>query len=167
MTDLTIRVDLGQKLRDLATLYPDTVREESEAVLKLIGMRVEKEVVELTPRGVGAQGGLAGSIHHVVSMSAGSGKVEIGTPFAYGEVIELGRRPGTMPPSAPIALWAMRKLGISAKDAPSVGFAIALKIKEKGFEGAHMFERTLDKLDPWIMAQLSTIPERVARKLNE
>lgn len=166
MDGLKISVDIGQTLRDLAKVYPDVVREESEAVLRFIGARVESEVVAITPRGVGGQAGLAGSIHHVVTMSAGGGKVEIGTPLEYGEVIELGRRPGKMPPTAPIVLWAMRKLGISAEDAPSVGFAIAVKIKEKGFEGQHMFERTFDKLDSWIMQQLSTIPGRVADRVN-
>lgn len=164
---LEISVDLGESIRTLASVAPQVLRSEMRTVLGVIARRVEKEVVEKTPRGVGAAGGLAGSIHGEV-IPRGDGVIGIvGTPIEYGEVVELGRRPGKrMPPVEPIALWAVRKLGIPEEEAGSVGLAIARKIKHHGFEGAHMFQRTIEELDSWIMAQLRTIPARVARRIE-
>lgn len=162
-----ITVDMGRTLVDLARRYPEIVREESRAVLRVIEQRVESRVVALTPRGVGGQAGLAGSIHGEVVETGGKTLAEIGTPLEYGEVVELGRRPGQrQPPVDPIALWAMRKLGVSAEEAHSVGFVIARKIGREGFPGAHMFQQTIDELDGWIMGQLKLIPRRVQRRIE-
>jgi hypothetical protein len=51
----------------------------------------------------------------------------------YSPVIEYGRRAGSrMPPTGPIARWAQRKLGLSAKDAKNAAFAIAKSIAKRG-----------------------------------
>lgn len=163
---LTVNYDLGAEIKALANACPVLVRRELSAVLLLIQARVEKRLVELTPRGVSAQGGLSGSIHgEVVPYGDGLAAV-VGTPLEYGAVIELGRRPHKrMPPVDPIALWAVRKLGVEEKDADEVGLAIARKIAARGFKGTHMFKRTMKELKPWIMTQLHTVPERVNRRL--
>jgi len=164
-----MRLEIAVNLRELERLEkiaPEVVRREMRTVLGAIAARVEKEVVEKTPRGVGAQGGLAGSIHgEVVTIGQGMAAV-IGTPIGYGEVVELGRRPGKMPPLEPIALWAERKLGVSREDSMGVAYLIAQKIAWYGTEGAHMFERTKEELDGWIMQELVSIAARVARRLE-
>ncbi len=163
---LNVTVDLGA-LQELARVFPEVVREESLAVLELVAARVESAVVAKTPRGVGGEAGLAGSIFGETAATGNSFSAVIGTPLEYGAVVELGRRPGKrQPPIEPIALWARRKLGVSDKEARSVGFLIARKIGREGFEGAHMFERTLNELEPWIMEQLAGIAGRVTRRVG-
>lgn len=46
--------------------------------------------------------------------------------------VEFGREPGTMPPVFELERWAKRKLGLSAKEAKSASWAIAIKIKNEG-----------------------------------
>lgn len=51
----------------------------------------------------------------------------------YAGVIEYGRRAGAKrPPTRALELWAMRKLGLNAKEAKSASFAIANAIKKRG-----------------------------------
>ena len=68
------------------------------------------------------------------------GRVEGGSRVwndaTYAGVIEHGRRSasegGSFPPPSVLAKWAQRKLGLSAKEAASVGFAIARAIYIRG-----------------------------------
>ena len=154
-------------LHDLARAYPGVVAEEGGKGMDRVVRRLETEVVKGTPRGVGGAAGLAGSIHGEV-VSHGLPIVGVvGTPLEYGIVIEEGRRPGQrMPPVGPIALWAQRKLGVSGKEARSVGFVIARSIGKKGFKGARMFERAWNRLERWVQDELRTIATRVAERLN-
>ena len=166
MPDFGFSIDL-RVLEGLARLHGGIVEEEVRAVLEIVAARVEKTVVERTPRGVGGEAGLAGSIHgEVVSYGRGLQAV-IGTPVEHGEVVEMGRRPDKKrPPVEPIALWAIRKLGVSAEEAKGIGFVIARKIGKEGFEGAHMFDKTMKELDAWIMEQLNAIPQRVNERIG-
>jgi len=155
------------ELRELGKKYPGIVREETVAVMEMIVARLEKEVVERTPRGVGGEAGLAGSIAGEVKGRGSPVTGTVGTPLEYGEVVELGRRPGkAMPPVGPIILWARRKLGVSEEDGEHVGFAIARKIAIEGFEGAKMFESALEDNRRWIQNMLYTIPDRVKKRIG-
>ena len=158
---------LINEIQGLVKKYPDVVRAETVAVMDIIVARLEKEVIERTPAGVGGASGLRGSIHgEAVSVAGSSVKGVVGTPLEYGEVIEMGRRPGKgFPPVAPITLWAIRKLGVADKEAKSVGFLIARKIAKEGFEGAHMFQKAWEANERWVMDQLQTIPGRVVNRL--
>jgi len=69
----------------------------------------------------------------------------VGTPLVYGLPVELGRKPGKMPPIAPIKLWVVRKLGVKGPEADKVAYAIAWTIGKKGTTGAHMVEQAYDK----------------------
>lgn len=155
------------ELERLARVAPEVVRRETTAVLHLIEARIEKRVVERTPRGVGGEAGLAGSIHGEV-MPYGEGVMtRVGTPLAHGEIIERGRRPGQRrPPTEPLKLWAMRKLGMSEEKAERAAFVMARSIGIKGFEGKWMFKATKEELDSWIMSQLNSIPGRVVARLG-
>lgn len=50
----------------------------------------------------------------------------------YTEQLVWGRRPGAMPPIAPLERWAQVKLGLSGTAAKSAAFAIAKKIASEG-----------------------------------
>lgn len=160
-----INVDLSD-LRRLAKRFPELVEEEATKTMTLIAGALEADVVAKTPRGIGGGSGLAGSIAGEVVRHGTSISTVVGTPFLYGEVVEVGRRPGSMPPTGPIALWAQKKLGIEEKSATGVAFAIAMKIKKEGTKGAHMFEDTLKARDGWIINELVGIAGRVAKRAN-
>jgi len=168
---ISINVNMGQ-LPDLARYYPEIVRQETRAVLLLITARMEKGVVEKTPRGVGAAGGLAGSIHGEVVPYGGGFASITGTPLhGQGETIELGRRPGKrQPPIEPLALWFMRKHGLDEDEARHAAFGLAKNIAKWGFltwpEGARMFEKTFKENEYWIMEMIHSIPVRVAGRIN-
>lgn len=50
----------------------------------------------------------------------------------YTEQLVYGRKPGKMPPIAPIERWVNFKLGIQGVQARGMAFAIATKIKNEG-----------------------------------
>lgn len=65
----------------------------------------------------------------------------------HAAVVEYGRRADRKPPpTAPIALWAVRKLGLSPKEAESVAWAIAHKIGKKGIKPKKFFARALRRI---------------------
>ena len=154
------------EVRHLAAAYPGIFMEETERVLLLITARLEADVVQGTPRGVGGAAGLAGSIFGEVQHSGVSVRGIVGTPVAYGDVVELGRRPGSFPPVAPIALWAERKLGVSATEAESAAFLIARKIFHRGTEGAYMFRNAWRARQQWVDQMLRSIPGRIMSRIG-
>ena len=158
-----------RSIRDLEFLsrtFPKVFREEVLQTLDLIDARLTKEIVEKTPRGVGGQAGLAGSIHGEVVQFGRSYLDRIGTPLEYAPVIELGRRPGQRrPPVAPIALWARRILGLPSDEAERAAYAISIAIGRRGFPGRFMFERTAEENDNWVRSQLSGLPDRIRGRI--
>lgn len=154
-------------IKRLAEKYPLVTLDEMEKTMDRIVRRLESEVVLRTPAGVGGDAGLRGSIAGEVKAFGRSVAGIVGTPLEYGEVVELGRRPGKrMPPVDPIALWARRKLGVPENKAKSVGFAIARKIAVEGFEGAHMFEKAWEEVGPWAKTELMGIADRVVGRVE-
>lgn len=164
--ELSFDVNVAE-LQKLARQFPEVTAIEMRAGLKVVAARCEKVLVEKTPRGVSAQGGLAGSMHGEVVPFGQGYAARVGTPLEYGQVIELGRRPGQrMPPVAPIARWAVAKLGVESQDAESVAYLIARKIAIKGFPGKFMARDTLKELESWIIRELGQIPGRVIARLS-
>jgi hypothetical protein len=154
-------------LRALASRYPQAYKREVVSVLDLVVRRLEGAVVAKTPKGVGGAAGLAGSIFGEVRNFGNTITGVVGTPLAYGIVVELGRRPGKrMPPLAPIELWARRMLGLDEEEAKKAAWAIARKISIKGFKGVGMFSKSLDELTPWIQQMLATIPARIVARVD-
>ena len=159
-------------IRELAKRFPIPTRREIEAVLDIIVRRLEKEVVEETPRGVSAEGGLAGAVFGEVVTQGDKVTGIVGNPVPYGEVIERGRRPGKRrPPIEPLIPWVRSKLGISdEKEARGIAYVIAKKIGMSGFktipEGAKMFQKAWNKNESWVQGQLRTLPERIVRKVT-
>lgn len=157
------------ELRDFAKQFPEVVKSETIRAMNLIVARLEKEVVERTPRGVGGGAGLAGSIlGETVSMGTSITGI-VGTPMSYGEVIELGRRPGKkQPPVSALIPWVRSILGItSVKEQKSVAFLIARSIGIHGFKGVQMFGRAWASNQAWVQQQIYNILDRVTKKVNE
>jgi hypothetical protein len=165
--DTSLTLD-STEIDHMAEKYPDVFVDETTKVLRLVTGRLESEVTRRTPRGVFGSSGLAGSIFGEVVPRGLAVSGMVGTPSPYGEVVETGRRPGKMPPIAPLALWAERKLGVSPEESTEVGFLIARKIARKGTSGAHMFERAWREGENyrWVMNMMNTIPARVARRIT-
>lgn len=171
MSGTAITYDISG-LPELAARYPAAYQREVVTVLDLVTRRLESAVAEKTPKGVGGAAGLAGSIFGEVKALGSTITGVVGTPFAYAKVIELGRKPGSkMPPIAPIALWAQRKLGLDEEMARGIAFGIARNIARRGFKGHpdgwRMFEKTFNELEPWIGQMMATLPARIAARVKE
>lgn len=165
--DINVTYNLTE-LRELAKEFPDFVTEETKKVLELIAEKLESAIAEKTPKGVGGAAGLSGSIAGEVKQFGSRTTATIGTPLEYGEVIEMGRRPGrTRPPVAALIPWVRSILGISdAKEQRSVAYVIARKIGMAGFEGVHMFEKAWNENEQWVQAQLYSIGDKVVRRVD-
>lgn len=102
-----------------------------------VTLDAEGGVIAATP--VGATGHARQAITHQFS---GSGVMVTGRVFSTDVPIktaslEHGRRPGKMPPMAPIKLWVARKLGGDKR----VAFLVARAIGRRGTKGAGMFAK--------------------------
>lgn len=130
---------------------------------------LERKVKEKTPRGVfGAQGGLASGIYGEVQ-GKGTPVVKglVGHQSKYGDVIELGRRPGQKwPPRGALIRWMEVKLGMDDATAKKREFVLRRKIGQKGFPGAHMFEEALDTNWGTLVNIFNSCGFAIARELN-
>ncbi|MBI5550744.1 MAG: hypothetical protein HY911_04495 [Desulfobacterales bacterium] len=150
---------------------PAIVRENQKAAMHEATQYVSRRVKERTPQGVmGAQGGLLGSIQPEVRETKTTVIGIVGTANPYGLVVEKGRRPGKRPPpgsvlasdiaskqliaqqEGPLLRWIEVKLEKSRDEALKIEPAIRFSMAKKGFEGKHMFEKTLDEDWPDIAA---------------
>lgn len=166
MDDLSIYVHL-KELEELGRKFPEAAQAATEAVLWDCLTRLEAEVVERTPVGVGGAAGLRGSIGAEIAGGREGPVGRLGTPLEYGKPVELGRKPGKWPPRGPIELWVRRKLNITdPEQAAAVAFLVQQKIGEKGFKGAHMFREGLRAADSYIFDRLQSIPEGIVERIT-
>lgn len=138
--------------------WPAIFADEARTALSVYAELIVAQVIERTPVGTGAGpwGHLSNSIMAGEPVSGIHGwEVEYGTPCHYAEVIEMGRRPGTMPPVEEIYEWVRLKpgfSGLSDKQKWSAAFAIAKAIQKRGFkdhpEGWQMFKKGLAAAEP-------------------
>lgn len=136
---------------------------------------LEREVKERTPEGVsGARGGLRSTIHGKQSKGVFGLKGKVLHQSAYGDVIELGRKPGKAPPVKFLLRWVEVKLGLKGKEAVSAAFGISRSIARRGFspggnvgpKGARMFEQALDRNEAKIVKIFKRAGLRVTVTLN-
>lgn len=147
-------MELAYKIEFSGPLFdgraPGILQEETDAFIVEAVAFLETLVKQYTPVGVfGAQGGLLAGIH--------GDPIQLGTPVAmgivghssgiYGDVVERGRQPGSMPPKGSLIRWINVILGIEGKKAESLDYVIRRKIAQKGTKGAAMFFRALE--DGW------------------
>jgi hypothetical protein len=168
------------ELKELMIQYPEIARDETRATLTLIAARMESEVMQRTPAGVGGAAGLRGSIFGEVRGSAKKMQGIWGTPVKYGEVIEYGRKPGKFPPVLPIEKWVQRILGIPNTAAEGsrlrqsyvVAAAIARAIFRRGYSpngnvgprGARMFEKAWDESEDWVANLIERLPQQIVNR---
>lgn len=127
----------------------------------------QREAQEETPAGIGAGGGLRGSIsarEPIVLADTVLGMV--GSPLNYAVPVEIGSKPH-MPPVQPLIDWAEHKLGADPAEAIGIGFAVARKIKKHGTEGVHMFEKALDRTAPQIERIYQRGGQRIVNRMAE
>lgn len=139
MPELTFDLDGLAETQQALDEMPELLGRAVDDAITIGAAEMEDAVVGRTP--VGATGLLAGSI---LGDTQGTGLGTVGRVFSQDEpakvmAVETGRRPGRMPPIAPIRLWATRVLGD-----PSAAWPIARAIGRRGTPGAHMFQRAWD-----------------------
>ena len=77
------------------------------------------------------------------------------SPLASTPAVEFGRKPGRMPPSDVIELWA-RRHGMAG-----LGYVIARAIGRRGTKGAFMFKKGLEASKTSIDAIWQRLPQRL------
>lgn len=80
--------------------------------------------------------------------------VVVANEATYAGVIDLGRRRNKKPPPRDvIARWAMRKLGLSKKEADQAAFPIARAIGKKGIKGKKIMTGLRETLTKIVRAE--------------
>jgi len=108
----------------------------------LMGRRLAEKLKDaVNSKGITATGELANSFKY----DSEQGYI---TFAAYGEVVDAGRKAGRFPPIKPIEEW-IRVRGISAPDKTpeQLAFAIATKIKERGFRPQPFIQPTISQIE--------------------
>lgn len=160
VTGLRVELQDIDALRQAFVRAPEVVRVELGSAMVVADMLVLREVAERTPT---AHGLLRQSLFQEERINDTSVIGVVASPLAYVAPVEFGRKPGKMPPLEPIEDWVMQKLGVSAEEAPGIALAIARKIKYRGTQGAHMFERGLEASAAQINGVFRKATERIAR----
>ena len=142
---------------------PRIVAEEMTKAVTEGTLLAEREVKERTP------GGATGSLRS--SISARPARVlrdnvigEVSTSIGHAVPVELGTKPH-YPPVAPLADWAVSKLGVSHQEAQGVAHAIVRKIAREGTQGAHMFEEGFKAVRPQVLKLLERAGARIVARL--
>jgi phage gpG-like protein len=86
----------------------------------------------------------------------------VGSNLVYAKPVEYGSRPH-FPPVAPLELWARRKLGVPARRARSVAFAVARKIARRGTPAQPYLGPALEQSKGAIEAALARLGADIER----
>jgi hypothetical protein len=163
---IEVKIDLREieGFAEALRAQPELAEREIRSTMTVAMDTLEQAVAGYTPVNTGVlRGSLAVEIHgHPLYILTG----ELGTPLIYGEVVEYGRRPGSMPPVDAIEMWVIRKLGISpGEESRAAAFAIARAIKYRGTKGQKYFEQGYAAASPAINRYIDNLPERILRGL--
>lgn len=121
-------------------------------------------VTTFTPRG--ATGALRGSTFTELRGTPVRRQQIIGNRLFYAPIVELGRRPGTMPPPRELERWVARRLGVPPARVAAVAFLVARKIGRVGSAGYHMFQRAAQRLQPLVEQKVAELAARIGRGLG-
>lgn len=151
---LLTRQTMGLTLQDLAGYVSD---EAPQGISGHLAQSFGADPATATG-GIEVSGGVANDM--VV------GRIFSSLPYAV--VMEEGRRPGH--PVSPagieaIGLWAQRKLGLDAKDAKRVKYAIANAITRRGIKATHFFERAAQAWQPRSQLAFDTLSVAIVEAL--
>lgn len=121
----------------------------------------------LSKRGPDTLGGYRGDLSRRLGINVEENGNDIfaslGSPMPYARAWEYGRPPGKQPPSAPLALWAKRILGVSYKESKSVGFLIARSIGRKGRKARPFLRPSLEKNFDYLKDDIETLIQGAAQ----
>ena len=130
-------------------------REATQRTVQILG-----QVGELGVRGAtvlapkGPTRNYVEGLDSTVRTTAGDMAVTIGARAPHSHIVERGRQPGRMPPTAKIAvIFAVPR---------SQAFLIARAIGRAGTRGAHVLERTADAIRP----QVHELAAKLAREIG-
>lgn len=162
MPEIMCKID-GSELERLIRKYPEISRDVREAkILEALAL-LESAVKKGTPYGAGPIH-LRDTVHGKVRVRGQKVTGILGTPMEHGMPVEMGTKPH-FPPIGPLEFWVEKKLGIEdEKQARSVAYAIAWKIKRKGTEGKEMFKGGLDENEHRVMSILQDIGPEIVRR---
>ena len=152
MIDFKFKVDWkNQKVFEQA---PEIFRQEKAAALTEAGMLLEKEIPARTPEGA------TGILRKSIAAQLFGDRMEVGTPIAYAEPVELGSK-AHWAPLAPLEMWAIRKFG----DA-EIGKKVWYSIAHKGTKAVLMFTRAFAMNYSKIQRILESIGDKVAARFK-
>jgi hypothetical protein len=158
---VTIKIDTAQVERMLKAFPVELNKAMTEIYLKG-GVLSQREMKLNAPRGVSARG-----LNETIVFELKNGYVVIHPTKKFGEydasVVELGRRPGKMPPwtadrNPDFVKWA------DAKGIPP--FALAKSIAEKGTKPTHFVKKTFKTIEPQVVKLANVTIEDFVKKMN-
>lgn len=131
MSSLYLSISGLDALRRGFEQAPDATRRELLGTMKHATLLVEREAKDRTPR---VTGQTAASIASDAFSTPVGVIGTVGSSQAALTFVELGTKPHTVSAEGREALaeWAVKRLGVSKKEAPRVAFLIARKIARKG-----------------------------------
>ena len=142
----------------------EVINDEFLVAMTSAQMLLETDVAANTPVNFGT---LRTGIHgKVINAFHGIVGVE-GAGTKYGDIIEMGRRPGKMPPEEPLLLWVRRKINPDPKELKSITYLVRRKIGKEGFLGKHMFQNAERKLKNTVIRMFEDAKNRVERLLSD
>jgi len=163
VTGVMLQLDLSEvvAVAKAMEIAPELVNEHFLPPMLQASFLAQREIVERTPRGIGAGGGLAGSIQ-AREPEIGVEQIVglVGTPLAYAEPVEVGSRPH-MPPLQPLVDWVRLKLKKKPQEVEGIARAIQWKIFHHGTKGHFMFRDGMKAVD----AQVRQMLNQAARDL--
>jgi len=135
---------------------------EARAILERLADHLAGQIgLELVAQGHNNTGTLIESVR-VDLVETLTGVVLIASNLDYGQYINDGRKPGTMPPVSALAKWVMQR-GIASeqREVNSIAWAIAIAIKKQGSptRGAFKYSKNGKRTD-WI-GQVLEANERI------
>ena len=135
---------------------------EARAILERLADYLAGQIgLELVAQGHNNTGTLIESVR-VDLVETLTGVVLIASNLDYGQYINDGRKPGTMPPVSALAKWVMQR-GIASeqREVNSIAWAIAIAIKKQGSptRGAFKYSKNGKRTD-WI-GQVLEANERI------
>lgn len=131
------------------------VRGLRSAAQRGVGIIVE-EIDKALPHPAVNTGGLRQSAR--AENTADGALVEVDAPHAAP--INNGTRP-FHPPLEPLIAWAVRKFGVSEKEARRIARNVAKKISEEGIEPRHFFEKAMARIELIIDTEVERELEQV------
>lgn len=126
---------------------------------------INEHLTDRSPTSLGIDRGQLSKITNIHIDVTESGKdiyASLGSSMPYARAWEYGRPPGKQPPSTPLALWAKRVLGVSDKEAKSVGFLIARSIGKKGRTARPFLRPALEKNISYLTDDITTLIQGAA-----